>query len=102
MLFYLNDVAEGGETAFPLADREDHLRTNNYTRDLSRHCHKASLVVKPVEGTALLWYNHALDEKTGKMGDVDKLTLHGGCDVLEGEKWIANLWINAPRGDETV
>lgn len=28
------------------------------------------------------------------MGDVFNRSLHGGCDVLKGEKWIANNWIN--------
>ena len=36
------------------------------------------------------------------MGELDKLTLHGGCDVIDGEKWVAHFWINAPRADETV
>ena len=27
------------------------------------------------------------------MGDLDEYTLHGGCPVTEGEKWIANFWI---------
>ena len=101
-MFYLNDVAKGGETAFPIADREELLQAKNYTTNLSRYCEKASLVLKPVKGTAVFWYNNVLDEKTGKMGEVDKLSLHGGCDVKDGEKWVANLWINAPRGDETV
>lgn len=30
----------------------------------------------------------------GWMGDVFNRSLHGGCDVLKGEKWIANNWIN--------
>lgn len=28
------------------------------------------------------------------MGDVHDASLHGGCDVRKGEKWIANNWIN--------
>lgn len=101
-MFYLNNVTKGGETAFPVADREELLQAQNFTADLSRHCDKASLVVKPVKGSALFWYNNVLDEDTGKMGEMDKLSLHGGCDVIDGEKWAANLWINAPRLDETV
>ena len=37
--------------------------------------------VKPVEGSAVFWYN--LHES----GDPDKLTLHGACPVLYGTKW---------------
>ena len=102
ILFFLNNVTEGGETAFPVADREELFVGKNYSTNLSRNCNRASLVVKPVKGSALLWYNNVLDEESGKMGEVDMLTLHGGCDVIEGEKWIANLWLNAPRGDQTV
>lgn len=30
----------------------------------------------------------------GWVGDVDEYSLHGGCLVTEGTKWIANNWIN--------
>ena len=101
-MFYLNNVTKGGETAFPIADREDQLLAQNFSKDLSKHCEKASLVVNPVKGRALFWYNNVLDEESGKMGEVEKLSLHGGCHVIDGEKWVANMWINAPRVDETV
>jgi hypothetical protein len=29
--------------------------------------------------------------------NVDPTSLHAGCDVLEGEKWAANLWIRNKR-----
>lgn len=102
ILIFLNNVTKGGETAFPVADHEELLQAQNFSKDLSKNCEKASLVVKPVKGNALFWYNNVLDEKTGKMGEADKLSLHGGCDVIDGEKWVANMWINAPRADETV
>lgn len=28
------------------------------------------------------------------MGEVDDYSLHGGCLVTRGTKWIANNWIN--------
>ena len=102
VLFFLNNVTKGGETAFPIADHEELLAGKNYSTNLSKHCKKANLVVKPVKGSALFWYNNVLDKESGMMGEVDLLSLHGGCDVDEGEKWIANLWINAPRVDQTV
>ena len=43
-----------------------------------------------------MWYNHELDVETRWLGNLDYHTIHGGCDVLQGEKWIANSWINAP------
>ena len=54
--------------------------------------------MKPKKGTALLWYNHFLNETDGWLGEEDAHTLHGGCDVVKGEKWIANMWIPAPYG----
>jgi hypothetical protein len=26
-------------------------------------------------------------------GRVDEMSMHGGCPVLEGTKWAANLWV---------
>jgi len=43
-----------------------------------------------------MWYNHMISNVTGLLGPQDERSLHGGCDVLEGYKWIANNWINAP------
>lgn len=53
--------------------------------------------MKPRKGTAIMWYNHHHDPKTGLLGNLDVYSLHGGCDVLEGSKWIANRWINIPK-----
>lgn len=30
------------------------------------------------------------------MGELDRLSFHGGCDLLQGEKWIVNYWIELP------
>lgn len=35
------------------------------------------------------------------MGDVDEYTLHGGCPVTDGEKWIANFWIKT-NNDKSI
>lgn len=29
----------------------------------------------------------------GWLGMLDPLSQHGGCDVIEGTKWVANLWL---------
>lgn len=99
VLYFLNDVEEGGETAFPVADNatfssEAWAKITKFRCDLSKHCHKANLFVKPRKGTAILWYNHLRNEKTGWHGRLDEMTYHGGCDIIKGEKWIANNWIN--------
>ena len=44
----------------------------------------------------MFWYNHHIDANTGWLGDMDSHGLHGGCDVIRGEKWISNVWLPAP------
>ena len=41
-----------------------------------------------------MWYNHLRDKRTGWHGSLDEMTYHGGCDIIKGQKWIANNWIN--------
>lgn len=43
-----------------------------------------------------MWYNHFLDSEDELLGERDPYSLHGGCDVIRGTKWIANHWIPAP------
>ncbi|XP_066469092.1 transmembrane prolyl 4-hydroxylase-like [Tiliqua scincoides] len=98
VLFYLNNVTGGGETTFPIADNATYdfksLTQNNMDlRDTRRHCDKGNLSIKPMQGTAIFWYNFLPDEE-GWAGDLDPYSLHGGCLVTEGTKWIANNWIN--------
>ena len=75
------------------------LENPNSTTDefnLSVNCHMANLVVPPKKGTAIMWYNNFIDPDSGLLGSVDRYSLHGGCDVIKGEKWIANNWLTAP------
>lgn len=67
--------------------------------NLSHNCHVGNLLIKPRKGTAIMWYNHFMDEDSGWLGKMDEYSLHGGCDILKGEKWIANNWITAPYKD---
>ena len=30
---------------------------------------------------------------------MDYWSLHGGCDIIKGTKWIANNWLTAPTAD---
>ncbi|XP_022313337.1 transmembrane prolyl 4-hydroxylase-like [Crassostrea virginica] len=96
ILFYLNDVEEGGETAFPVAQNQ----TLDYQTmmekeliDLYRKCEESPLKVAPSKGKAVIWYNHFVDENTGWLGSLDEFTFHGGCPVKKGIKWIANFWV---------
>lgn len=65
LIMYLNTVDEGGETVFL----------------------RAGVKVKPVKGTAVLFYNCTPD------GKEDPLTLHSGSPVTKGEKWIVTKWM---------
>jgi len=40
-----------------------------------------------------LWYS-LLPQGNAHEGYPDFMSLHGGCDVQRGEKWVANLWIH--------
>ncbi|XP_019504872.1 PREDICTED: prolyl 4-hydroxylase subunit alpha-3 [Hipposideros armiger] len=65
-MIYLSSVEAGGATAFIYA---------NFS-------------VPVVKNAALFWWNL---RRSGK-GDDD--TLHAGCPVLVGDKWVANKWIH--------
>jgi len=87
VFFYLSDVEKGGHTNFPLADGGWGSTPPDYF-DCSR-----GLSVKPERGKVILFYNmHA-------NGELDKSSLHGGCDVLEGTKLSANYWLYSQKFD---
>ena len=64
-MVYLSNVDVGGGTVFPLLE----LRNSVFA------------------GDALFWNNLYTDGRT------DYQTIHGGCPVLIGSKWITNKWI---------
>ncbi|GAB4857145.1 Prolyl 4-hydroxylase 1 [Ancistrocladus abbreviatus] len=78
MLMYLSDNVEGGETYFPLAGSEECSCGGKAVPGLS---------VKPVKGDAVLFWSMGLD------GQSDPHSVHGGCEVLSGEKWSATKWM---------
>uniref|UniRef100_A0A3Q1BY01 Fe2OG dioxygenase domain-containing protein n=1 Tax=Amphiprion ocellaris TaxID=80972 RepID=A0A3Q1BY01_AMPOC len=98
VLFYLNSVDGGGETAFPVADNRTYDEVSLIQNDVDlldtrRNCDKSNLRVKPTRGTAVFWYNYLSDGR-GWVGEQDEYALHGGCMVTHGTKWVANKWIN--------
>lgn len=66
-LMYLNEPEEGGTTEFPVL----------------------KLSVKPKKGSALLFFNTKLDEKS-----TERDTLHAGAPVIKGHKWVATKWLH--------
>ncbi|XP_043465899.1 prolyl 4-hydroxylase subunit alpha-2-like [Leptopilina heterotoma] len=66
LMFYLNNVQEGGKTIF------SHL----------------NVTLTPKKGNAVFWYN------TLPNGELDYFTVHAGCRVVSGVKWVANKWFH--------
>ncbi|KAM4627875.1 prolyl 4-hydroxylase subunit alpha-3 [Polymixia lowei] len=65
-MIYLSSVEAGGSTAFIYA---------NFS-------------IPVVENAAIFWWN------LHRNGQGDGDTLHAGCPVLVGDKWVANKWIH--------
>mmetsp|Transcript_25392 Transcript_25392/g.83994 ORF Transcript_25392/g.83994 Transcript_25392/m.83994 type:complete len:499 (+) Transcript_25392:200-1696(+) len=92
VFFYLSDVEEGGETVFPFANGDDR-RVTDFA-DCSR-----GLKVKPKAGNAIIFYSMLAKRQQeicppDDLGcNLDVRSLHGGCDVIKGDKWAANYWI---------
>ncbi|XP_068660725.1 prolyl 4-hydroxylase 1-like [Aristolochia californica] len=78
MLMYLSDNVVGGETYFPLAGEGNCSCGGRSVKGLS---------VEPVKGNAVLFWSMGLD------GNSDRNSIHGGCEVLAGEKWSATKWM---------
>ncbi|KAK7303184.1 hypothetical protein RJT34_14086 [Clitoria ternatea] len=95
VLMYLSDVTSGGETVFPNAEESQHHRGSETSDDLSE-CAKKGIAVKPRRGDALLFFNLHPNAVP------DTISLHGGCPVIEGEKWSATKWIHVDSFDKSV
>eukprot|EP00268_Persea_americana_P025767 TRINITY_DN2511_c0_g1_i10.p1 TRINITY_DN2511_c0_g1~~TRINITY_DN2511_c0_g1_i10.p1 ORF type:complete len:152 (-),score=33.36 TRINITY_DN2511_c0_g1_i10:307-762(-) len=78
MLMYLSDNVEGGETYFPMAGDGECSCGGKTVK---------GMCVKPTQGDAVLFWSMGLD------GVSDPNSIHGGCEVLEGEKWSATKWM---------
>jgi len=87
VFFYLNNVSAGGQTNFPRAQTAEFPHGGPQPRDYF-DCSKG-LSVYPSEGKVIIFYSMLAN------GEMDDLSLHGGCDVLleEETKWSANFWL---------
>jgi len=96
VFMYINDVEEGGCTAFPHGKSSNPTEPPQYALDMFDKrsleykmvniCHR-NLAVPPARGTAALFYSVTPD------GQIDHTSLHGACPVIKGTKWGANIWI---------
>lgn len=115
ILLYLSEMndSDGGETVFseawpPLSSEEDRiplpraieqlresgdakmLEKGSWEEEMVATC-RTRLAVRPTFGRAILFYSQHPD------GHLDKMSTHGGCPVLNGVKWAANVWLyNTP------
>ena len=92
VFWYLESVAEGGETYFPRALNEEGKEYKPWNGD-HEDCYRG-LAVPPIRGNAVLFYSMVPD------GRLDERSLHGGCKPRGShiEKWGANQWIwNHPQ-----
>eukprot|EP00930_Biecheleria_cincta_P040018 TRINITY_DN27454_c0_g1_i1.p1 TRINITY_DN27454_c0_g1~~TRINITY_DN27454_c0_g1_i1.p1 ORF type:complete len:558 (-),score=86.18 TRINITY_DN27454_c0_g1_i1:80-1609(-) len=97
VFWYLNDVAEGGETVFPKhgqpicspnSSGSAQVRTCPGAEDPDMKSCDRGLKVKPKRGSVILWYNFLAT------GRGDRNALHGGCPVGENlTKWSGNKWV---------
>ncbi|XP_058093529.1 prolyl 4-hydroxylase 1 isoform X1 [Magnolia sinica] len=78
MLMYLSDNVVGGETYFPMAGDGECSCGGKMVK---------GMCVQPTKGDAVLFWSMGLD------GATDQYSIHGGCEVLEGEKWSATKWM---------
>lgn len=82
----LREVRETGAAAVA------NLKQGSWEEEMVAQC-RSRLSVVPNSARAVLFYSQHPD------GRPDQDSLHGGCPVLEGSKWAANLWVwNAVRG----
>ena len=69
---------------------------NSWQRKMVADC-RTMFTVKPKRAEAILFYSQNPD------GTTDKMSIHGGCPVIKGTKWAANLWVwNGPRNGYMV
>eukprot|EP00882_Tetradesmus_deserticola_P023404 GHRQ01025467.1.p1 GENE.GHRQ01025467.1~~GHRQ01025467.1.p1 ORF type:complete len:288 (+),score=44.69 GHRQ01025467.1:151-1014(+) len=88
ILLYLNNVPEGGETAFPESNNWVDKSLPDRLGPFSQ-CAKGSVAFKPNKGDALMfWSVHPDGTKQ------DSYSMHTGCPVLKGVKWTATKWIH--------
>eukprot|EP00746_Dinoflagellata_sp_MGD_P052439 gnl/MRDRNA2_/MRDRNA2_23195_c0_seq1.p1 gnl/MRDRNA2_/MRDRNA2_23195_c0~~gnl/MRDRNA2_/MRDRNA2_23195_c0_seq1.p1 ORF type:complete len:180 (+),score=29.51 gnl/MRDRNA2_/MRDRNA2_23195_c0_seq1:53-541(+) len=108
---FLNDPAQGGELAFPGADKPFKNSDVGHWESLERRCAPTSMctqlggvIVKPKKGDAVFWYNTKAEH--WRVGETKRIprsskkslywnSMHCGAEVKMGEKWMANIWLRS-------
>lgn len=87
LFWYINTLepGAGGETFFPRALDGEGKSITPWRNDY-KDC-RQGIKYPPVAGNAVLFYSLRPN------GELEEHSMHGGCPVLEGEKWGANLWL---------
>lgn len=115
--FWIRSPVSGGQTIFPKSRiSQTNLKKAGrkfYPGDFGEACRSPLLFkVAPNPGDAVLFWdylprsdidNHETFIRSGSPENStvsteaanDNTSLHGGCPVLEGEKWIATKWIRS-------
>ncbi|KAF0703776.1 Aste57867_7534 [Aphanomyces stellatus] len=100
VFLYLSNVTRGGQTVFPFAEMPagiDHpaspsddemtiFEKGSWEYKMTRQCY-SKMASYPRKTGAVLFYSQKGN------GALDPMSEHGGCPVLEGTKWAANLWV---------
>ncbi|KDO19374.1 hypothetical protein SPRG_15464 [Saprolegnia parasitica CBS 223.65] len=100
VFLYLSNVTHGGQTVFPLTNMpegvahaqvptDDELgifEKGSWEAKMAMQCH-TKLASYPRKTHAVLFYSQKGN------GELDPMSEHGGCPVLDGTKWAANLWV---------
>jgi len=99
IFLYLSNVTAGGQTVFPRVDpngavpnvakpteAEELFKPDTWQHSMVDTCY-SKFAVPPRKGDAILFYSQLPD------GTLDDNSIHGGCPVLDGTKWAANLWV---------
>ena len=72
--------------ARPALDPLSHFEAGSWEESMVGQC-RSKLAVRPTKAHAVLFYSQHPD------GGLDASSKHGGCPVIKGQKWAANLWI---------
>ena len=83
-LLYIRSAEKGGETIFPRGGKTGYGMKGPPEFD---SCDRG-LKVKAEPGDGVLFYSQTTDFT------LDPMSLHGGCPVEEGEKWVATKWMH--------